>query len=156
MARLVLALAYPGLLVYAAGAAFVVLRLQFQCADAAACPASADPSASLAAQLQGDGRVALVGVLILILAWLFCLAALWRADNGWGFLAVLLALPLGIWLAGTAVLSAAGGTLLPATWEKFDVWRSALWAALLMSLVGPLVTILAANRLQRRPKTTES
>src|SRR5262249_38730210 len=107
MARLVMLLAYPGLLLYTIGATFVVLRLQFECATATTCPTSADPSTLLTTRLQTEGRVALVGALVLVLAWLLCLVALWRKDHRWGFFALLLALPLGLWLAGIAVLSAA-------------------------------------------------
>jgi hypothetical protein len=146
MARLVLAFAYLGLLLYVVGAAYAITHLQFVCANAA-CPSNADPSARLAAQLRQDASAALLGALLLALAWLICLAAHWRADHGWGFFAVLLALPLGLWLASTAALGATDGRPFPATWEAFGTWRSALWAALLMSLIGPLVTILMAHRL---------
>ncbi|HEV8194365.1 MAG TPA: hypothetical protein VGP82_23180 [Ktedonobacterales bacterium] len=155
-ARFVLALAYLGLLLYAVGATFIVLRLQFDCANSQACPAAADPSTSLAAQLRGDAPVALAGALVLALAWLLCLAALWRAGRRWWFLGVLLAFPFGLWLAGTVALSAAGGRMFPTTWETFGTWRSALLAVLLMSLIGPLALTVATHRLLERRKRSGS
>jgi hypothetical protein len=154
MARVVLALGYPGLLLYSIGAVFVTLRLQFVCANATACPAAADPGAPLAAQLRGDAPLAVAGALLLVLAWLLCLAALWRAGRRWWFLGVLLAAPLGVWLAGAVALGATSGQTLPATWAAFGAWRAALWAALLVSLVGPLTTLVAAHRLLGRRKAS--
>lgn len=155
MARYVLAFAYLGLLLYAVGATYVVMRLQFDCANAQACPAAADPSASLAAQLREDAPVALAGALLLALAWLLCLAAHWRAGRRWWCLGVLLALPLGLWLAGTTELDAGGGHIMPTTWETFGTWRSALWAVLLMSLIGPLALTVATHRLLEHSKPSK-
>jgi hypothetical protein len=148
--RVALTLAYLGGLLFLLASAWTALGFELICLGG--CDKSRIPELIVTMGLPYYGRLLLPGVAAMTIAWIICLAQLRRAQ--WSrmyrsvlFWPLLLAGLSGFGLVAVWVVLASVPS--ESVWVIYPAWMVALFVAILLTLVGDTIVIVAGHRLRR-------
>jgi hypothetical protein len=145
-----LALAYLGGLLFVLASAWTALGFELICLGG--CDKSGIPKTIVTVGLPYYARLLLPGVAAMVIAWTICLARLRRAHWSRLYRSVLVwpLLLAGLSVFGLVVVWIVLATAPPeSVWTIYPAWMVALFLAILLTLVGDFIVIVAGHRLRR-------